>query len=489
MVKHRLDGNSVDAILLAIIRLLTTFLGIFSTMLLSKSLSLLAYGTYSQANLIISIGSSFSIIGLSDATSFYFNRAGTENEARESVNTIFAIQCTIGILLGFCIILFRNAFVLYFQNEKLLGLFVYIAFRPLLNNLIAMLQNLQVSIGRTKAVAARNVVLSTVKIIAIYLAVNVFDDIKTIFIIMLLLDAITVVYYFASFASEKFPIQIWKFNTRKVRDILAFSIPMGVYVLTNALSRDIDKVCVSRLAGTEMLAIYTNCSTILPVDIISAAFLTVIIPLMTRFIAEKKQKQGAELFAKYIQIGYFTTVTFSVAILTLSRQMIDFLYGSKYLVGEPIFALYIVVSALRFANLSLVLSANGETKRLMAISIEGLAANVLLNIIFFYLFGIVGPALATVAVTSATTIIMLRRSCQVLQTGIKSILNARQFAMFCCELIATMVPFRILAGRMNEGGVPSLLCILIVGGSMCAIIFLLNFRKMITLIKEINNIK
>ena len=486
MRKNHLKGNSVDAILLAVIRLLTTFLGIFSTMLLSKSLSLIAYGTYSQANLIISMGSSFSIIGLTDATSYFFNRAETEEEAKENINTIFAIQCMIGILLGCGIIIFRKAFILYFQNEKLLGLFIYIAFRPLLSNLIAMLQNLQVSIGRAKAVAVRNIVLSTVKIIAIYLAVNVFNDIKTIFVIMLLLDAITVVYYFASFGREKFRIQIWRLKPELIRGILSFSIPMGIYVLTNALARDIDKVCIGRLAGTEMLAIYTNCSTILPVDIISAAFLTVIIPVMTRFIAEKKLQKGAELFSKYIQIGYLTTVTFSVAILALSRQVIDFLYGSKYFVGEPIFVLYIVVSALRFANLSLVISANGETKLLMSISIIGLAVNVVLNIAFYYLFGFVGPAWATVVITSATTLVMLIRSCKILQTNMKIIFNARRFMVFCFELVAIMVPFRFLAKYMNDIGISSLFCILLIGGSMCVIIFLLNYKNIIALIKEIN---
>lgn len=109
--KIQLKGTSTDAILLAVIRLLTMLLGIFSTMLLSKALSLQIYGTYSQANLIVSIGTSFSILGLTDGTNFFFNKARDETECRENLNTIFAIQVAIGGLLGFLILICKRSII------------------------------------------------------------------------------------------------------------------------------------------------------------------------------------------------------------------------------------------------------------------------------------------------------------------------------------------------------------------------------------------
>lgn len=489
MKKIQFKGASVDAILLAVIRLLTMLLGIFSTMLLSKSLSLQVYGTYSQANLIISIGTSFSILGLTDGTNFFFNKAKDEVEGRENLNTIFAIQIAVGGLLGFVILIFHEWIIQYFQNEKLTGIFIYIAFRPLLNNLLAMLQNLQVSIGRTKIIAVRNIAVSIVKLLAIYLAIRIFNDIKTIFLCLLFLDAITVVYFWNSFGKEKYPIEILKVNKKRVSGILKFCIPMGVFVLTNSLSRDIDKACIGRLGGTEELAIYTNCSTILPVDIISAAFLTVVIPIMTRYISLGDYKKGSDLFSYYIQIGYLTTATFSVAIAALSKEVILFLYGEAYLKGEYVFLLYMIVSILRFANLSLVLSANGETQRLMIISVVGLLFNVFMNIALYYLMGFVGPAIATVVITAATTFILLKRSTDILHTNMGRIFDFKKLVLYIAELLVVVPVFRTLANYMESMSVPTIGIIILAGGGICGTIFIMNIKSIVDLMKKINQLR
>lgn len=489
MNKGKIQGTSFDAILLAVIRLLTTLLGIFSTMLLSKSLSLSAYGTYSQANLIISIGTSFSILGLTDGTNFFFNKAQDETEGRENLNTIFAVQTVIGGLLGFLILIFRQSIIRYFQNDSLAGLFIYIAFRPLLNNLLAMLQNLQVSIGRTKAIALRNIAVAIIKLMAIYLAIKAFHDIKTIFLCLLFLDAITVVYFGRSFSKEKYPIEILRAKKKRVLGVLKFCIPMGIFVLTNSLSRDIDKVCIGRLGGTEELAIYTNCSTILPVDIISAAFLTVVIPIMTRYISLGEYKKGSDLFSYYIQIGYLTTATFSTAIAVLSKEVILLLYGEAYLKGQYVFLLYMIVSILRFANLSLVLSANGETQRLMMISIIGLIFNTFMNIALYHLVGFTGPAIATVIMTVATTFILLKRSINILHTNLNYIFDFKKLVLYMAELLVIVPVFRILANYMEFIGVPTIGIIILAGGGICGTIFIINIKSIVDLMKKINQLR
>lgn len=483
-----INGTSLDGLLLACIRLLTTVLGILSTMLLSRSLSLLEYGTYSQANLVISLGTSFSILGLTDGTLYFFNKAKNEEEARCSLNTIFAIQVGIGVLLGIAIVFCRSWIIAYYGNPNLAGLFIYIAFRPLLNNLISMLQTLQVSIGRAKAIAVRNIIIAVAKICSIYFAVVIGNDIKFIFIILLVLDAITVLYFWITFEKDKFPIQVWKADTGKIIEIIKFCVPMGIYILTNSLSRDIDKVCIGRLAGTEMLAIYTNCSTVLPVDIISSAFLTVVVPIMTRLVSNKQLKEGRELFSQYIQLGYFTTVTFSAVLFTLSREVICFLYGEKYLGGQVVFLMYTIVSGLRFASLSLVLSANGDTKKLMNISIIGLVANLFLNIVLYYVIGFIGPAVATVIITVATTIILFKYSVRILNCTFNDVICFKQLIKYLVEVIAASILIRACANVL-DGILPEIVVLIISGVAICLLIFGFNIRTIFGLFKGINKFK
>ena len=338
-------------------------------------------------------------------------------------------------------------------------------------------------------IAIRNIVLAIAKILAIYVAVIVVNDIKIIFITLLILDVLTVWYFWTTFEKEKYQIQIWKSDKSKVKEIIKFCVPMGVYVLTNSLSRDIDKVCIAYFAGTEKLAIYTNCSTILPVDIISAAFLTVVIPIMTRLISSREYQKSSQLFSYYIQLGYLTTLTFSAAIFTLSSETISFLYGNKYLSGQPVFLLYMLVSGLRFASLSLVLSANGETKKLMYISVLGLVANLCMNIFLFYILGFIGPAVATVLITIVTIVILLHNSVKVLKCNINDVLNYRQVIKYLAKLIPTCLVFRLIANAMNSLHFPGGGTLILSTGGICAVMFILNGNEVKNVLKGINEFR
>lgn len=486
MPKNEIRGASFDAIILAIVRLLTTFLGLASTSILSRTLSLMAYGTYSQANLVISMGTSLSILGMTDGINYFFNRSGNKDETHGYVNTLFTLQSIIGIGLGVGILIFQKPIIAYFQNAQLAGLFIYIAFRPLISNFIAMLQVLQVSIGRAKAIAYRNAFVAIAKLCAIVFSVKVIEDIRGIFIILLLVDVLTVVYFAASFSQEKFVIAPVRLKWDRVIEIAKFCIPMGLYVLTNSLSRDLDKMVIGRMGGTEELAIYTNCSALLPVDIISAAFLTVIIPIMTRYVADAKWEDGKRLFSNYLQQGYLTTVTFSGALIVLSREVILFLYGEAYLAGQMVFVLYMVVDMLRFANLSLVLSANGESTLLMKISIGTLIANLILNILLYSTMGFVGPAVATVVVTLASTIILLWRSTKILHSKLSEVLVPQKLLIFLIELLGTGILFYWIRGWINRQWNSELLTIILSGGGMILIIFFINAKRLFVVLKQIN---
>lgn len=489
MHKYKLEGTSFDAILLAAIRMLTTLLGIVSTMLLSKSLSLAEYGTYSQANLVISVGTSMSILGLTDGVNYFFNRPVDEETKKKYISTIFFLQCVIGSGLGIGILVFQDLLVQYFQNKQLASFFLYIAFRPLLSNFIAMLQVLQVSIGQAKTIAYRNVVLSIVKLISIIIAVKILDDIRSIFLILFILDVITVLFFGMSFAKKKFSIRINQFSKAMIPEIRRFCVPMGIFVLTNSLSRDIDKIVIARMGGIDELAIYTNCATLLPVDIISSAFFTMIVPIMTRYVTKNDWKHGCQLFAAYLQQGYLTTVTFSAAIVMLSREIILFLYGEPYLMGQPVFILYMIVDMLRFVNLSLILSANGETPLLMKISIVSLGANAVLNMVFYQIFGFVGPAVATVVISVATTGTLFAHSLKILHAKTSDVIQFSQFFSFILEVLACAAVFRWIGTQLEQFGVQEFLVLAVSGGGMCGTVLLINRKTMISLLKRMNQMK
>ena len=66
----------MDSLILSFVKILTTVSGIVCTMILSRTLTLVEYGTYSQGNLVVSLVSSMTVLGLTDASNYFFNRAG-----------------------------------------------------------------------------------------------------------------------------------------------------------------------------------------------------------------------------------------------------------------------------------------------------------------------------------------------------------------------------------------------------------------------------
>lgn len=480
-----ISKNSVDSISLVLVKAFTTVSGILSTAILSRALSLEMYGTYSQLNLVSTTMASLTALGLMDAVNYYYNKTNNHREQKNYLDTILGLQVMVGLGTGIIILLCKSFIVTYFQNTLLSPLLIYVAFRPTFANIVNGLQILQVSVGRARVIATRNALLSVIRLAAIVISSYVTHDIKTILITFLIFEIVTALYFKLSFEKGRFRIDWWKINWVKAKEILLYSVPMGVYTMTNSLSRDLDKLVISRFCGTEQLAIYSNCSTLLPFDIVSSAFLTVIIPIMTKYINSKEIEKGRNLFKNYLRIGYMTTFTFTIASIALSKEMILMLYGKNYLAGQTVFILYSVVDMLKFANLSLVLSANGETKTLMKYSIISLMANFILNILLYLVFGFNGPAIATVVVTAGLSLSLMERSAKILGTRIRKLIDWSEFAFFLAIAGGGGIFLFIAQDIMAEISIHYMVILVVLGASYIGGVLLLNLKRLLSAMREI----
>lgn len=479
------NRNSKDAFLLSSVKLFTIFVGTFSTMLLSKKLNLEVYGTYSTLNLIVTTGTSVSVLGLADAVNYFYNSEKNVERQKKYVSTIFSFQFIIGVITGMVIISSEPLLVNYFENNLLKGMCIYVAFRPYLANTILSLQNLQVAIGRAKEIAIRNALFSLVKIITIYICTFWIKDIRILLFMFLLMDFITVIYFSKVFAKEKFPIQIFNINKDILIEVLCLSIPMGLYIMSNTLMRDLDKYIIGYFESTSMLAIYTNCSTPLPLDVITNSFLVIIIPIMTRAIAEKDYYKAQCLFKNYFMIGLYSTLIFGIGIILVADEAISILYSDQYLEGKAIFVIYILASIIKFANLTLVLSARGRTKTLMILSLISLCINSVLNILLYYLLGVYGPAIATVFVTFINVIILTKISCSIIKLSFKEIISLKELLLLTGQIIFLIIIFHNFKNYLYGLGLDKYFILIICGGGFCFLMLGLNLKKILCILRDI----
>ena len=441
-------GTSADAIYLTFVRVLTAISSIICIKIVSVEFSLDEYGTYAQAILISTTLTSLLILGMTDGVNYFFNR-GKDSEGNKAsyISTIFALQIFLGILGGILILAASPKLTEYFDNVQLKPLYLWIAFQPLLTNLLAMYQNLYISIGKARLIVARNLVLSIARIgifcVAGFFTKSIFTIVSACFIF----DLAQTLYFTINLRRFGVKIKPSDADIKKVRSILGYCIPMATFVFMNALLRDMDKWIVGLLGNTEELAIYTNASKVLPFDMLTISYATILIPVVTRLIGNSQQ-QVAKIYGEYLNLSFITTSILVCPAIIYSKDLLVTLYSEKYLAGLYVFIIYLVVDLIRFANVSLLFSATAKTKALIGISIITLVCNAILAIPFYYIFGITGPAMASLLAIVLSYTLFIYGGSKILNCSLFKLFNYKQiarlfFEIFICAGIGLFIYSRV----------------------------------------------
>lgn len=485
----RLNGVAADSIILTFIRVVTTVVGLVVSKILSVSFSLSEYGLYSQIMLLVTTMGSITILGMTDAVNYFYNSGVSSEEKQKYMGTIFDMQYLLGIGCALILVLFRNFIAGYFKNDQLKSILWLVAFLPVLQNLLPMMQVIFIAIGKSKMIAMRNLVISIARLLFVMVASYITKNIETIILFLVVLDVAQLLFFRAFLKKNNIQIRIRDFDIDKAKKILIFCIPMAIYLLTNSLSRDIDKYVVSYFADTETLAIYSNASKVLPFDLVTASFITVLIPIITRQVRSEDYAQALCSFKAYLRLGYIATWILAFGAVILSKNLMQFLYDAKYLPGLAVFVVYLFVDMIKFANTSLILVAKGKTKTLMYISIVALLGNALLNIPAYKAFGIIGPAVTTLFITMALVSVLLIISARELKSCVSELFDWKEMLLITIELVLVGIGIFALSRLLEEYISSSTILLIICYGLYLIILLAFNWKRLLSCLKEINQLR
>lgn len=482
------QGTSADAVLLAAIKLMTILFGLIVTRLLSQYLTVYDYGTYSQILLIASTVSSLTVLGMVDSINFFYCSEKDEKQREAYIATIYTLQCIVSVAAGAVVLAFGGPICGYINNPAAKKYLFFAAILPFLQNLLSMTQVLIVSVGKARMLALRNLAVSLLRLLVVILMLLTSRNIVLIFLATVVLDIGQILFFLWLLQKNKCFIRLNRTNFKLVKQILHYSIPMAVFTVLNTLNRDCDKYVVAAMTDTETLAVYTNAAKVLPFDIILTSFTTVLLPVITRLIAEKEKSKVVSLYSPFLEITYSCTSILACASLAVSPQLMQFLYTEKYLSGLPVFAVYIVVDMLRFTNITLILSASGKTKILMILAMGSVLLNIVLNILLFQFFGILGPALATLVVTLGTGFCMLHLSAKELDAKTSDFFDVKYLIRFLLENAGAIAAFFLLQNVFVNLGIHYFLILFLVGTLYVAIMTLIHGKRMISNLRKVNEI-
>ena len=448
------------------------------------------YGTYSQANLIMTTGTSVILFGLVDALNYYFNNKDkkiSEDLKSRIVNTVFFIEIVLGLIFVSVVIFSKNLIAAYFSNDTVKNMLYVVAILPVFSNIIYFMQVLCVAVGRAKKMSLYNLILTVVRILAVYLSVYVLNNIIWIYVSILCMDIVNIILYNLDLKKSGVIINPIKISIKHIKPILKYGLPMGVYAITSTFTRDLDKLVVGRLGGTEELAIYANCSKVLPLDFFETSFAVVLIPYIYRRVSEGRREESLDLFSSYLKVGYYTVWTLGMSVLVAPKSIISFLYADVYVSGTAVFVLYIIDSMLRFASIHLILTAAGKSKNVMIYSIVSLILNLILNVLFYYMWGMIGPAISTLIVAVIYMTLILGDTIKTIQAKVTDVFDFKDLLWFVLSLLIVWFAAFSLNRLLVNRGVHIYLSMIICMGLFGIVVFIVHFKKIFGVFKKINS--
>ena len=211
--------------------------------------------------------------------------------------------------------------------------------------------------------------------------------------------------YVVVYHLKKHKIANWKFDKNISLSLLKDSWPLILSGVVVSIYMKVDQVLIKNMLDVKEVGYYAAAVRLseswyfIPVAISNALFPAIM----------NAKNISRELYLTRLQKLYdilaWIAVGISILVSFFSTDIINLLYGSKYLSSAPILTIYIWAGAAVFLGVasSQFLVAENLTKISFMRTSLGMIANVILNIILIPIYGIIGSAVATLISYSLAT--------------------------------------------------------------------------------------
>jgi O-antigen/teichoic acid export membrane protein len=393
---ERIKKNSLgmDALILTFAKVTTLLLTFISAMILSRYLSLEEYGTYSQILIVINLMTALLMLGLPNSINFFLSKAESVEQKRKFLSTYYSFSTILSLLVGLVLISAVPLITEYFNNEIIRSFIYFLAVYPWTKIIMSSIENVLVVYKRVSLLTYYRIInsISLLLIIIITQVLNLSFNMYMLLFIIVQTIFTFVVYILSKNVSGKLRIS---FDLSLIREILKFSIPLGIASVIGTLNIELDKLMIGNFFDTKQLAIYTNASRELPISIIATSLTAVLLPQLVRLLKSNDNYSVINLWSHASILSYIFMSLLAIGFFVFAEDIITLLYSEKFISGVNVFRVYCLVLLLKFTYFGMILNAKGQTRFILYSSIASMLINIVLNYLFYLYFGFIGPALAT----------------------------------------------------------------------------------------------
>jgi O-antigen/teichoic acid export membrane protein len=187
------------------------------------------------------------------------------------------------------------------------------------------------------------------------------------------------------------------FHYGRMFEIIKISLPLGMAVLFNFLYDKIDILLISNFSGYAQAGYYNIGYGIYKSSSIAFSFL--LISGLTRVSYLSRRNYAVKLFfKKYVSVFIIIGIIIGIFLFLTSEYLIKIIYSDKFVDSVIILKITsFAVVGLALNNLGgVVLNGLGLFRKNMFVTFTGMVINIILNIIFIPLYGIVAAALISI---------------------------------------------------------------------------------------------
>lgn len=403
-----------EAVRLTASKVITLIISMLTTMLLSRFRSLEEYGTYSQILLTVNLVSTLLMFGLPNSINYFLARAETDQERKQFLSVYYTLSTLLSIIIGAVLVASVPLIEGYFHNPSIRSFYFFLALYPWCSIISSTIENVLIVYQRTKYLILYRLIVSAVtlgSVILVQILGGDFSEYMIVFIVTQSLCTLSV-YCIVSKLCGRLRLEL---RGDIIRAILIFSIPIGLASVVGTLNTEIDKLLIGYLMPTEQMSIYTNAAKELPLTIIASSITAVLLPRLTKMVKLQRNKEAVELWGYASEIAIIVIGVIVFGLVTYADEVMTILYSEKYLPGVGVFRIYTLNLLLRITYFGIILNACGETKKILYCSVLSLILNSILNPLFYWIFGMTGPAIATFLAILVILLLQLKMTSKVIK--------------------------------------------------------------------------
>lgn len=413
-------------------------LGVVLVRLLPKA----DYGTYLQVLLICSTVSLVVAFGIPQSIYYFLPQSKSDNNSRRNflIQTLLLLFI-IGVIAGLICFLSRDYIAKWMNNPSLLKLsLIFCAYLSLLLP-EQCLEPMLISLDKAKLAAGLNVIFNSSFILFILTPLLFGLDLTALFLSVLifyLFKNLFIIIYILRIPAPQVGIAC-NFNILKSQ--LHYSFPLGVSSIIGLLSDKVGQFMISFWFPPAVFAVFARGAFQLPlVNILPYTLADFLLPKYIELHNDDKQGELLRLWHESVRKTALIILPIFIFSFLIAEKLIIFLFTSEYSGSVIIFRIYLFLLPLRLTAFGSILKAAGDTKSIMEASFLFLISNIILNIIFYKIFGFTGPAIATVVAMNMNIAYYLIK--------IKKAFNLAIFAMLPWKEISKISMVSLIIGTV-----------------------------------------